>query len=94
MNLNLVQYPNNNNNGKGNDVEMMDVVNEINETNEMIVEWNQVEISNKPNNDSIKLFTVEVKDIVTTEGSYYLVHMVFYILTKFFIINFRNYDVG
>ncbi|CAJ0826343.1 17213_t:CDS:2 [Entrophospora sp. SA101] len=41
----------------------------------MIVEWNQVEISNKPNNDSIKLFTVEVKDIVTTEGSYYLVHM-------------------
>ncbi|CAJ0629110.1 11097_t:CDS:2 [Entrophospora sp. SA101] len=34
-----------------------------------------VEISNKPNNDSIKLFTVEVKDIVTTEGSYYLVHM-------------------
>nr|CAG8628702.1 13335_t:CDS:2 [Entrophospora candida] len=34
----------------------MDVVNEINETNEMIVEWNQVEISNKPNNDSIKLF--------------------------------------
>ncbi|CAJ0642625.1 14516_t:CDS:2 [Entrophospora sp. SA101] len=39
------------------------VVDKINEVNE-IAKWNQVEISNKSNNNSIKLFTVEVKDLV------------------------------
>ncbi|CAJ0835205.1 5073_t:CDS:2 [Entrophospora sp. SA101] len=42
---------------------MDDKISKINE----IAEWNQVEISNKSNNDPIKLFTVEVKDLVTTE---------------------------
>ncbi|CAJ0835203.1 15120_t:CDS:2, partial [Entrophospora sp. SA101] len=55
---------NKNFNGKGNDLEMMD--DKISKINE-IAEWNQVEISNKSNNDPIKLFTVEVKDLVTTE---------------------------
>ncbi|CAJ0751618.1 15569_t:CDS:2, partial [Entrophospora sp. SA101] len=58
---------NKNSNGKENDLEMMDVVDEINETNE-IVEWNK---AIKSNNNPIKLFTVEVKDLVTTEGNYY-----------------------
>ncbi|CAJ0640454.1 4439_t:CDS:2 [Entrophospora sp. SA101] len=57
---------NKNFNGKGNDLGMMDVVDKISEINE-IAKWNQVEISNKSNNDPIKLFTVEVKDLVTTE---------------------------
>ncbi|CAJ0913295.1 15161_t:CDS:2, partial [Entrophospora sp. SA101] len=49
---------------KRNDLKMMDmVVDKINEVNE-IAKWNQVEISNKSNNNSIKLFTVEVKDLV------------------------------
>ncbi|CAJ0849067.1 276_t:CDS:2 [Entrophospora sp. SA101] len=51
---------------KRNDLGMMDVVDKISEINE-IAKWNQVEISNKSNNDPIKLFTVEVKDLVTTE---------------------------
>ncbi|CAJ0920789.1 17011_t:CDS:2 [Entrophospora sp. SA101] len=46
--------------------------------------WNgtKLKLAIKSNNNPIKLFTVEVKDLVTTEGNYYyyLVYTVFYIL--------------